>query len=331
LRVPDPRRQRLRTAIGVAASLLIAGLATWVLYRTFQRIEPADVLRKMIEVPRAKLLLATACALGAFLTIALYEVIAVRYVKRSLGIGKPALTALIAYPIGHALGQMLLSASALRYRMYTPAGFAAMEVGATVLMCALPYALAFGLLVDLALVLAPDRLALAVGVEARWLYALGLVGLAKDVGYAVLVARRKTRIRLGGWAVNLPSPGMTALQVVVGLIDIGLISSILYLLLPASADIAFLPFVAIYLASILAGSLSHVPAGIGVLESMLLLLLPHVPPAELLAAVLLYRVIYEVIPLVVALVLWGAFELVADDGMRVRILRPRPGHRSPPA
>ena len=92
--MPDPRRQRLKTAIGVAASLLIAGLATWVLYQTFQRIEPADVVQKMREVPRAKLLLAAACALGAFLAIALYEGIAVRYVKRSLGIGKPALTAL---------------------------------------------------------------------------------------------------------------------------------------------------------------------------------------------------------------------------------------------
>lgn len=329
--MPDPRPHRLKTAIGVVASLLIAGLATWVLFRTFQRIEPADVLRKMTEVPRAKLLLAAACALGGFLTIALYEGVVVRHVKRSLGTGKPALTALIAYPIGHALGQMLLSASALRYRMYTPVGFTAVEVGATVLMCALPYALAFGLLVDLALVLTPDRLSVAFGVQARWLFALGLVGLAKDIGYAVLVACRKAPIRLGGWAVNLPSLRMTALQLVVGLIDIGLISSILYLLLPASADIAFLPFVAIYLASLLAGSLSHVPAGIGVLESMLLLLLPQVPPAELLAAVLLYRVIYEVIPLVVALVLWGAFELVADDGMRVRMLRPPPGRRSPSA
>ena len=164
--------------------------------------------------------------------------------------------------------------------------------------------------------------------RAGWLFALGLVGLAKDLGYAVLVVCRKAPIRLGGWAVNLPSARVTALQVVVGMIDIGLISSILYLLLPASADIAFLPFVAIYLAAILAGSLSHVPAGIGVLESMLLLLLPQVPPAELLAAVLLYRVIYEVIPLIIALALWGVFELVADDGMRVRILRP--GRRLPP-
>jgi len=92
--MPDPRPHRLKTAIGLVASLLIAGLATWVLYRTFQRIEPADVLRKMTEVPRAKLLLAAACALGGFLAIALYEGVVVRHVKRPLGVGKPALTAL---------------------------------------------------------------------------------------------------------------------------------------------------------------------------------------------------------------------------------------------
>jgi uncharacterized membrane protein YbhN (UPF0104 family) len=326
--VPDPRRHPLKTAIGIAASLLIAGLAILVLYHTFQRIEPADVIEKMTAVPRAKLLLAAACAIGAFLTIALYEGIVVRYVKRPLGFTKPALTAVIAYPIGHALGQMLLSASALRYRMYTPAGFSAVEIGATVLMCALPYALAFSLLLDLALVFSPDRLEIATGIPRAWLMALGFVGLTKDLAYAVLVVHRKAPIRLGGWAVHLPSPAMTALQVVVGLIDIGLISLVLYLLLPDSADVAFLPFVAIYLAAIFAGSLSHVPAGLGVLESMLLLLLPKVPPAELLAAVLLYRVIYEVIPLMIALALWGAYELVADDGVRVRMLRPRPGRRT---
>jgi phosphatidylglycerol lysyltransferase len=321
--MPDPRRQRLKTAVGVAASLVIAGLAIWVLYRTFQRIEPADVLRKMGETSHARLLLAGACAAGAYLTIALYEGIAVRYVKRWLGIVRPAVTALIAFPIGHALGQMLLSASAMRFRMYTPLGFSAVEVGATVLMCALPYALAFGLLVDLALVLSAERLALVFGVSAGWLLALGILGLAKDLGYAVLVVRRKAPIRLGGWAVHLPTPRMTLLQGCVGIIDIGLVSSILYLLLPDSMGLGFLPFVAIYLAAILAGSLSHVPAGFGVLESVLLLLLPHVPPAELLAAVLLYRVIYEVIPLLVALCLWGAYELIADDGMRVRMLRLR--------
>jgi uncharacterized membrane protein YbhN (UPF0104 family) len=325
--MPESRGQRLKRLFGLFASLAIAGFALWVLYRTFQRIEPADVLHHMAATPRAKLVLAAAYTALAYLTISLYEGVAVRYVIRSLGVLRPAITALIAFPIGHALGQMLLSASALRFRMYTPLGFTAVEVGATVLMCALPYALAFGLLVDLALVFSTDRLASVFGVPAPWLFALGLLGLAKDFGYALLVARRRTPIRLGGWAVNLPTLRMTALQVVVGLADIGFVSSILYMLLPDSGHIGFLPFVAIYLTAIIAGSLSHVPAGFGVLESVLLLLLPDVPPAQLLAAVLLYRVFYEVIPLCVALVLWGAFELVAHDGVRVRMLRPRRGDR----
>ena len=328
--MPDPRRHRLKAAVGLTASLLIAGLAAYVLFRTFQRIELADVLRQMTEVPRTKLLLAAACAAGAFLTLALYEGIAVRYVKQSLGVVKPAITALIAYPIGHALGQTILSGSALRYRMYTPAQFSAIEVGATVLMCALPYGLAFGLLIDLALVLGADRLAEVFGVSRGWLVAAGVLGLAKDAGYVLFVINRKAPIRLGGWAVQVPTPRMTALQIAVGLVDVALVSSVLYLLMPDSAGLAFLPFVAVYLASILAGALSHVPAGLGVLESVLLLLLPQVPPAELLAAVLLYRVIYEVIPLLVALALWGAYELAADDGVRVRMLRPRALRRDPP-
>jgi uncharacterized membrane protein YbhN (UPF0104 family) len=54
-----------------------------------------------------------------------------------------------------------------------------------------------------------------------------------------------------------------------------------------------------------------------VLESVLLVLLPHVPPAELLASVLLYRVIFEILPLIVSLVLWGGYELAnATRGQR---------------
>jgi uncharacterized membrane protein YbhN (UPF0104 family) len=329
--MPDPRRHRLKTVVGIAASVAIAALAAWVLYRTFQRISVADVLRNMRSVPWATLLVAGTCAVGSFATLAAYEVAVVRYVKHCIGRAKPVVTALIAFPLGHAVGQTVLSGGALRYRMYSPAGFSAMEVGATVLLCGLPYTLAFGLLVDLALVFASDALAPLFRVSSGWLLALGCLGLAKDLGYLLFVKLRKAPIRLGGWAVNLPTLRMTVLQLVVGIVDITLIASVLYLLLPDSAQIAFLPFVAVYLASIMIGVLSHVPAGLGVLESMLLLLLPHVPPEQLLASVLLYRVIYEVIPLVVALAIWGGYELVATDGARMRLMRPGGGTAGPPA
>jgi len=320
--MPDPRRHRIKAAVGMMVSVVVAGLALFVLYRTFQRISLADVIANMQAAPRQRLLLAAACAAGAFATLAAYEVAVVRYVKHCIGRAKPVITALVAFPLGHALGQTLLSGGALRYRMYSPAGFTAMEVGATVLLCGLPYLLAFGLLLDLALLFRSRELAPLFHVPATWLFALGCLGILKDAVYVLFVYRRKAPIRLGGWSVNVPTLRMTALQVFVGLIDIGLVSSILYLLLPPSAAIGFLPFIAVYLASIVAGVVSHVPAGLGVLESMLLLLLPHVPPDELLAAVLLYRGIYEVVPLVCALILWGAFELIARDGARLRLLRP---------
>lgn len=329
--MPDPRRHRLKTLLGIAASVAIAGLALYVLWRTFQQISFADVLANIRAVPRERLLLAAGCALAAFATLAAYEVAVVRYVKHCIGRAKPVITALIAFPLGHALGQALLSSSAVRYRMYAPAGFSATEVGATVLLCGLPYVLAFGLLVDLALLLAAEQLAPLFRIPAQWLFVLGCVGLAKDAAYLIFVYRREAPIRLGGWSVRLPTLRMTLLQIVVGLVDICLVASILYLLLPASAGIAFLPFLAVYLASVLVGVLSHVPAGLGVLESMLLLLLPHVPPEQLLAAVLIYRVIYEVIPFVVALALWGAYELTAADGARLRLLRPAPAEPPPPS
>jgi uncharacterized membrane protein YbhN (UPF0104 family) len=317
--MPDPRRSALKTYVGIVVSVLLAGLAAWVLWRTFQRISFADVVTQMRAVPAATLALAASCAAGAFTTLAFYEVAVVRYVKHCIGRAKPMFTAFIAFPLGHAVGQAMLSGGALRYRMYTPAGFSATEVGATVLLANLPYALAFGLALDLALVLAAPTLEPLFRISSEWLFALGCIGLAKDFGYALVILLRKKPIRLGGWAVNLPTPAMTALQLVVGAIDVGLVSTVLYLLLPDSAGLAYLPFLAVYLASVLAGVLSHVPAGLGVLESMLLLLLPDVPPEQLLAAVLMYRVIYEIVPVLCALVLWGTFEGFARDGVRSRL------------
>jgi uncharacterized membrane protein YbhN (UPF0104 family) len=327
--MPDPRRNRIKTLFGVIASVAIAGLAAYVLFRTFQRISIADVFAGMRAVPGGALLVASACAAGAYLTLAAYEVAVVRYVKHCIGRAKPVITALIAFPLGHAVGQAMLSGGALRYRMYTPKGFSAMEVGATVLLCNLPYALGFSLLFDLALVFAAGHLEPLFRISSHWLVLIGCVGLAKDLGYLLFIWYRKAPIQLGGWAVNMPTPRLTLLQIAVGLIDIGLVSSALYLLLPESARIPYLPFLAVYLASVFAGVLSHVPAGLGVLESMLLLLLPQVPPAQLLASVLLYRVIYEIVPLLVALVLWAGYELLADDGARIRLLRPGATPRQP--
>jgi uncharacterized membrane protein YbhN (UPF0104 family) len=324
----DFSRHPIKAVLGIIVSGVIASLALWVLYRTFQRISVADVLAQAREVPVHTLLSAALCAFGALFTLALYEVVVVRYVKHCIGRAKPMMTAFICVPLGHAIGQAMLSGGAMRYRMYAPAGFSAMEVGATVLLCNLAYGLAFSLLLMSSLVLASERLAPLFHVSSGVLVVLGCAGLATHVGYGLLVLFRRAPVRLGGWSVSMPTPSLTLLQYVVGVIDVVLVSSVLYMLLPASAQLAYLPFLAVYLSSVLVGIMSHVPAGFGVLESMLLLLLPDVPPEQLLASVLMYRVIYEILPLLVSMALWGAYETFARDGVRVRLMRPRGGTRA---
>lgn len=302
----------------MAVSVAIGALALYVLYHTFQRISLGDVVEQMRQVPAQRLWTAGLCVAGAFTMLALNEVLSLRHLKTGVGVIRPFITALIAFPIGHALGQAVLSGGAMRYRMYSPAGLSAMDVGASVVLCNLPYALVFGLALDLSLVFAADQLAPLFRTSAHLLFTLGCIGLIKDAAYLLLVLFRRAPIRIGGWSFNLPTPALTAVHYLVGALDILLISSVLYILLPDSLKIAYLPFLAVYLASSLVGVLSHVPAGFGVLESMLLLLLPDVPPDQLLASVLLYRVIYEVLPLLCALALWGIWEFFARDGVRLR-------------
>src|SRR5688572_1405991 len=115
--MPDPRRGRWKKPLGVAVSTVLAGLAAWVLWRTFQRISFADVVANMRAVSSSTLALAALCSAGAFTTLALYEVAVVRYVKHCIGRAKPMVTAFIAFPLGHAVGQAMLSGGALRYRM----------------------------------------------------------------------------------------------------------------------------------------------------------------------------------------------------------------------
>jgi uncharacterized membrane protein YbhN (UPF0104 family) len=86
-------------------------------------------------------------------------------------------------------------------------------------------------------------------------------------------------------------------------------TAILYLLMPPELGMSWPPFIAVYCIAFVAGQISTVPAGLGVLEAALLLMLPHIPAAKLLGAVLAYRAIYDVLPLLIGLALWLGYEL----------------------
>jgi|SoiMetStandDraft_2_1073263.scaffolds.fasta_scaffold43457_3 uncharacterized membrane protein YbhN (UPF0104 family) len=295
--------------------LSIAGIAAWVLVQRIEKIDFDQVLQHLSEVPTPIVIAALLCSAGVYASVGLYEGIGVRLASgRDLRL-QAFRTAVIANPLGRAIGVALVSGGALRYRMYAPEGLTIRQVGAIIVLVAMPYAFGVGWLIDLSLLLHLDDASRAFQLPLAVVAAFGVLGLAKDVGWLAFVAWRKDPITIGGQALRLPSLRDALVQIGFGLAQISLMTTILYLFMPPELSMTWPAFVAIYCLAFVAGQLSNVPAGLGVLEAALFLMLPQVPPGKLVGAVLAYRAVYEVIPLLCALVLLLIYETTNPAGI----------------
>jgi uncharacterized membrane protein YbhN (UPF0104 family) len=298
--------------------LSIIAAAGWVLFHRLQAVDVDDILRALRALPASIVLAGVACSVGCYSLVGVYEGLAVRMASGRRTFLQPFRTALIANPIGRAIGAALLSGGALRYRMYAPVGLSARQIGGVILLAGMPYVLGVGWLIDLSLLFNTAQAGRALHLSVGAVVAIGVVGLIKDVGWLVLVTRRKRPFVLRGQSMPLPTLRDTLIQTTFGLAQLSLMTTILYLFMPPELNMGWTAFVAIYCIAFVAGQLSNVPLGLGVLEAALLLLLPQVPPAKLLGAVLAYRAVYEVAPLLVAIVLLLIFETTHPSGVARR-------------
>ena len=244
-------------------------------------------------MPTPIVIAALLCSAGVYTTVGLYEGIAVRLASGRNLRRQAFRTAVIANPVGRAIGVAMVSGGALRYRMYAPEGLSIRQVGAVILLVAMPYVFGVGWLIDLSLLLHLEEASRAFQLPFAAVAAFGVLGLAKDVGWLAFVATRTQPITLGGQSIRLPSLRDALVQIAFGLVQISLMTTILYLFMPPELNMKWPAFVAMYCIAFVAGQLSNVPAGLGVLEAALFLMLPQVPPGKLVGAVLAYRAVYE--------------------------------------
>jgi glycosyltransferase 2 family protein len=303
--------------------LSIAGVAAWALFDRLRAVQFREILAQLQAQPLSAVLIALACCAGVYALVGVYEGIAVHMASGRRMFMVPLRTALIANPLGRAIGFAVLSAGALRYRLYSAAGLSLPRVATVIVIVAMPYFFAVGWLIDLSLLFNAHIASTALHLSTSTVITLGAIGLAKDVGWLVLVAVRSRPIVLRGWSVTLPSLRQALTQIAFGLVQISLMAGILYSFMPAELGMAWPHFIGIYCIAFTAGQLSNIPVGLGVLEAALLLMLPQVPPGKLIGAVLAYRAVYELLPLLVALALLLFYEVAHPQG----IARRRPDSR----
>jgi uncharacterized membrane protein YbhN (UPF0104 family) len=301
-------KSRLGKLLPAIASFVIIAIAAIVLLRKLSEVNPAGVAASFAAIPGSLLGLAGLFTAGAFFAMAIYEVQMLRYLRATAGWQRPFVTALIAYPVGHAVGLGAFSGGAIRYRIYSAAGYGAADIGKLILLSVMPFASGLGLLAGVSMLAATEGAAAALHLQHQVVTMIGAGLLLTHIIYVALVI---ARVRpLGSWmpAFELPSPKLTTIQYLLGIVEVLCAIAVLYVLLPPTAGIGFPAFVAVYVTAITAGALSGVPAGLGVFESILLVTLTGVPTEELLGAVLAYRLVFELLPFVSGLLLLLAYE-----------------------
>jgi uncharacterized membrane protein YbhN (UPF0104 family) len=275
-------------------------LAAWILWHRLQSVRFADVVQQIRDVGPGRLAIALACCATCYVMVGTYERLAYRLVTGRSEFWPPFRTGAIANPIGRAIGAALFSGGALRYRLYSKLGIDAVHVSGIVLLAFMPFVLSALLLIDVSLLTQAAKASKALHLSTNVIKVIGVIGLCLEAAWLVLVARRKAPFTVRGKTIQLPSLKHTLAQIAIGVTQLSSIAGILYALMPPELNMSWPAFVGIYCIAFVAGQMSNVPAGLGVLEAALLLMLPQIPPAKLIGAVLAYRGVFELLPLLAA-------------------------------
>lgn len=292
--------------------------AVCVCWSMIRSINLAQLHAALVAVSPQWIVGAMLAAIGSYIMLLGYEWSATRYAGVRVPSRVLVMAGTCASAVGNAIGLSMLSGGAVRYRLYFPHGIEPADVArmsafvSLALGCALPPLAAVAALIHI------NAAAQALHLSRAWVVGIAVAVL---IGYFVLVillaTHRSThrptpltrQFHLWHWRFRLPNMVLSGLQLVITLLDVICASAVLYLLIPG--DIPFTTFMMVYLLALATGVLSHVPGGFGVFEMIILSAFKgQVGEAPLLAAILLYRGIYVLLPLMLACLALLGCELV---------------------
>ena len=298
--------------LGIAVSLLIIAFAISTLVHTLRGVDTGVVLTALTEIPHRRIGLAALCVVCAFCTLTFYDFFALRTIgKKHVPYRIAALSGFTSYSIGHNIGATVFTGGAIRFRIYSDYGLNAIDVAKICFLSGLTFwlgnlfVLGFGMALHPWAASAMDLLPPAM----NRLIALGcLAGIAT---YFVWLMTGKQRRELGqnGWKVVLPSARLTLLQILIGVVDLGFCAMAMFLLMPLQPGIDFVSLAVVFILATLLGFASHAPGSLGVFDAAMLVALPEFSKEQLLATLLVFRVLYFVIPFGVAISIMGTREL----------------------
>lgn len=303
---PTLPRRKLRAIAGPLLAIVLFVLAVRLLYREAQSITWDEFVAGLTGVPTLFLAFAAfLIALNYGLLIS-YDLLALRYMCRSLPLRRVALVSFLGYTLGNNLGT-LLAATPIRFRFYSRWGLSPSQIVVLISILGLTFWSGVWFLGGTVLVAVPVELPPQVQIPVGT-QTLGIILLTLAIGYLAVCALWRKPWPIGDLHLRPPEPGLMAVQASVAAVDLLISATALYLVLPGDSVVPFATVLAAYLVAIAVSLMTQVPGGLGVLEVILLTLLKESVGDSVLASVLIFRVLYYILPL-----LFGMIVLVAHE------------------
>jgi hypothetical protein len=288
--------------VGVALSLAIVGASAFVLTHRLRGLDWEAVAAAIQAVSLRRVAGATFFVTCGYVTLALYDWFALRTIgARQVPLRIAALAGATSYAIGHGVGAMVVASAAIRFRIYSRWGLGLIDIGKICFIAGLTFWLGNITALGIGMASMPEA-ARAVDQIPSWgNQAIGIAALTALLAYLMWVWSKQRVLGRKGASVTLPSGSMTVLQIGIGLADLSCCSLVMYLLMPSLPAVDFIPLALIVVFGTLLGFASHAPGAIGALDAAMLVGLPTFDRAELVATLLLYRLLYFVAPFGLAL------------------------------
>jgi phosphatidylglycerol lysyltransferase len=305
------RRAHAVRWVGPLVVLALMAGSLWLLHRQLAHTDWREVKAAIFSVSRHRLLIALALTAVSYATLPGYDFTALAYVKKKLPWRRVEMAGFISYGISQTLGFPVVTGSGIRYRLWSSWGLSTAEIAEAIAFANATHTVCAAAVIGTALLLEPRDAVELLKLPAGPLRPVGALALIAVVVYLVWSVKWRGRpLRFRGWEFPVPPVRLTLAQLTVAAVDWVLAGTVLYFLLPTGHGIRFPIFIGAFLISLFAGLISHVPGGVGVFETLMVLLLSEwIPAPEVLGRLVAYRAVYYLLPFFVAVLMMGAYEM----------------------
>jgi uncharacterized membrane protein YbhN (UPF0104 family) len=303
--------------IGLVLSLAIIIVAVIALYHILSDLDIEAVLDALEATDWRTLLIAGFFVAAGYMTLTFYDLFALRTIGRSdVPYRIAALAGFTSYAVGHNVGASVFSGGAVRYRIYSAWGLGVIEVTKICFVAGLTFWLGNATLLGIGVLWAPQA-ARAIDQLPGWLNrVIAIAILIVLSAYIAWVWVKPRVIGREGWQVTLPGGPLTLLQIGIGILDLFCCALAMYMLVPDEPNLGFLTVAVIFVAATLLGFASHAPGGLGVFDAAMMVALWQFDKEDLLAGLLLFRLLYYIIPFMLSLFILGTREALLGRAAR---------------